>query len=77
MYNPEIKKRNQSIYDYILTNYGTLEYLYKFISDNNITDFDTDFYDYSTKTFIIDKTIKNLVLNSYRKNQKYIETYKK
>lgn len=62
------KQPNQNIFDYILTNYGSLKYLNTYFTDNSIDDIQ-DFYSLDVGTTqVIDTEIDNLVLSYYSNN---------
>ena len=65
-----VGKYGQSIYDIVLQTYGTLDFLDKFIADNNITDISADF---SQQIFTIDATkIQKQVRNQFNEQNNII-----
>jgi hypothetical protein len=58
-----VAKYGQSIYDIVLQTYGSLDYLNKFIADNNIHDISADF---TQQIFVIDSAkIQQQVRNQF------------
>ena len=63
-------KYGRSIYDLVLMTYGSLDYIYKFINDNSITNLTEDF---TGKIFTYDKLLAQMeVRNQYNRQENII-----
>ena len=67
-------KPNQNLFDYILTNYGDLSYLYKYLIENDYN-YVSDFESLPiNKIENIDDDISNYVLSYFKDNQIIVST---
>lgn len=67
----QTKYFNQNLLDYVLTNYGSLTYLNKFMIDNNLKS-TNDFNNFSAYYNV--KPVLNGVINYYEKNNIIVNT---
>lgn len=68
-------KPNQNILDYVLTNYGSLNYLQQFLTDNPYTDID-EFEVESINTSLKVTDVNNYVVNNYYNIRNIVATGK-
>ena len=71
--NRKQKQRNQNILDFVLSNYGSLEYLQIFIQENNIKDI-AEFENAEIGTQYVVSAPQNTVLNLFEKTNHVVTT---